>query len=428
MTRARGRSSTCSAAFANVVRFNGGNNAGHTVKFADRHFALHLIPSGILQPDCRCLIGPGVVIDPVALVEEMRMLEEQGVSVRSRLPSRPRATSCSPATAPSTSRARRRAAPPSSAPPAAGIGPTYEGRAARTGVRLGLARNPRRLREAVATCERRARAGDRSLRGPARLRRRRSSRRRPPSPSLRCSATSRGARRRRDAAGQADPVRGRTGHAARPRPRHLPVRDLVGMPRGVRGPGVRALPARIDGVLGVFKAYTTRVGSGPVPDRARRRHRRAPPAARQRVRHHHRPPPPHRLVRRRGGSRSPCAGTASTPWRSPSSTSSTASTTLNLCTRYRGIEEASFEGLSLPPDRHAPGGGRLRASSPAGTRKSPRLPRGARPAPGRARLPRVHRGVRRRAGLLIGVGQGRNQIIWTEAGRSSAAARAAAPA
>ena len=72
-------------AFAHVVRFNGGNNAGHTVRFADRHFALHLIPSGILQPDCRCLIGPGVVVDPVALLEEVRILEEQAVSVRSRL-------------------------------------------------------------------------------------------------------------------------------------------------------------------------------------------------------------------------------------------------------------------------------------------------------------------------------------------------------
>ena len=43
-----------------VARFQGGNNAGHTVKFGDSHFALHLIPSGVLRPDKRCLLGNGI--------------------------------------------------------------------------------------------------------------------------------------------------------------------------------------------------------------------------------------------------------------------------------------------------------------------------------------------------------------------------------
>ena len=137
-------------AFANVVRFNGGNNAGHTVKFADRHFALHLIPSGILQPGCRCLVGPGVVIDPIALLEEIRMLEDQAVSVRPRLLVSPRAHLVLPGHR-ALDLAREAASGAAKlGTTGRGIGPAYEGRARRTGVRLGLARNPRRLREAVA--------------------------------------------------------------------------------------------------------------------------------------------------------------------------------------------------------------------------------------------------------------------------------------
>src|SRR5258706_513365 len=50
-----------------VVRYQGGNNAGHTVIFDGKHFVLHLIPSGILEPGKTCLIGNGVVVDPEAL-------------------------------------------------------------------------------------------------------------------------------------------------------------------------------------------------------------------------------------------------------------------------------------------------------------------------------------------------------------------------
>ncbi len=137
-------------AFAHVVRFNGGNNAGHTVRFADRHFALHLIPSGIVQTECRCVVGPGVVVDPVAFVEEMRMLEEKGIAVRSRLAVSPRLHLVLPGhRALDAAREGARGAAKLGTT-GRGIGPTYETRAARSGVRLGLARNPRRLREAVA--------------------------------------------------------------------------------------------------------------------------------------------------------------------------------------------------------------------------------------------------------------------------------------
>jgi len=63
-----------------VVRYQGGNNAGHTVVVDNRELKLHLIPSGILYPDKICVIGNGLVIDPKILLEEVDYLEKQGVS------------------------------------------------------------------------------------------------------------------------------------------------------------------------------------------------------------------------------------------------------------------------------------------------------------------------------------------------------------
>ena len=68
-----------------IVRYQGGNNAGHTVCFGNKKFVLHLIPSGILQPKTICLIGNGTVLDPGAFFEEIHMLEKSGISVRNRL-------------------------------------------------------------------------------------------------------------------------------------------------------------------------------------------------------------------------------------------------------------------------------------------------------------------------------------------------------
>ncbi len=64
-----------------VVRFQGGNNAGHTVENGKEHFVLHLIPSGILRPGVPCVIANGVVVDPVELVKEMNMLTDRAVDV-----------------------------------------------------------------------------------------------------------------------------------------------------------------------------------------------------------------------------------------------------------------------------------------------------------------------------------------------------------
>ncbi len=68
-----------------VVRFQGGHNAGHTLVIGDRKTVLHLIPSGVLREKVACYIGNGVVLSPQALVEEIATLEGAGVDVRSRL-------------------------------------------------------------------------------------------------------------------------------------------------------------------------------------------------------------------------------------------------------------------------------------------------------------------------------------------------------
>jgi len=62
-----------------VVRFQGGNNAGHTVEIGDERYVLHLVPSGVFRPEVQCVVGNGVVADPVALEEELEGLESRGI-------------------------------------------------------------------------------------------------------------------------------------------------------------------------------------------------------------------------------------------------------------------------------------------------------------------------------------------------------------
>ncbi|MCX6168770.1 MAG: adenylosuccinate synthase [Ignavibacteriales bacterium] len=68
-----------------VVRYQGGANAGHTVEIGSKKFILHLIPSGILREKVLCVIGNGVVIDPKALLDEISLLEGMGISIKGRL-------------------------------------------------------------------------------------------------------------------------------------------------------------------------------------------------------------------------------------------------------------------------------------------------------------------------------------------------------
>ncbi len=74
-----------SSRFDIVARYQGGANAGHTIVIGEQQFILHLIPSGILREESECVIGNGVVIDPQALLEEIKLLEKHGITVKGRL-------------------------------------------------------------------------------------------------------------------------------------------------------------------------------------------------------------------------------------------------------------------------------------------------------------------------------------------------------
>ena len=68
-----------------VARYQGGANAGHTIRIGEKEFILHLIPSGILREDVTCVIGNGVVLDPEALINEMEFLRSQNINIEERL-------------------------------------------------------------------------------------------------------------------------------------------------------------------------------------------------------------------------------------------------------------------------------------------------------------------------------------------------------
>ncbi len=124
-------------AFDAVARFQGGHNAGHTVKFADRHFALHFLPSGILHGDTPCVLGNGMVIYPEALFEEVAGVEAAGVRTEGRLILSDRAQVILPMHL-ALDRAREDARGEGKiGTTVRGIGPTYETKAARVGLRTG---------------------------------------------------------------------------------------------------------------------------------------------------------------------------------------------------------------------------------------------------------------------------------------------------
>ncbi len=119
-----------------VVRFQGGHNAGHTLVIDGNKTVLHLIPSGILREDVKCLVGNGVVVSLPALAKEVTMLEENGVPVRERLLL---SDSC-PVILPShiaLDQAREKARGSKAiGTTGRGIGPAYEDKVSRRGIRI----------------------------------------------------------------------------------------------------------------------------------------------------------------------------------------------------------------------------------------------------------------------------------------------------
>lgn len=134
-----------------VVRFQGGHNAGHTLVIGGKKTVLHLIPSGILRENVLCLIGNGVVLSPAALQKEIGELEQSGINVRSRLKISPATPLIMPYHI-ALDQAREKASGDKAiGTTGRGIGPAYEDKVARRGVRVADLNYPSQLAEKLRT-------------------------------------------------------------------------------------------------------------------------------------------------------------------------------------------------------------------------------------------------------------------------------------
>jgi len=253
-------------AFDAVVRYQGGNNAGHTVRFGEAHFALHLVPSGILRPSVTGVLGSGMVIAPDALLEEIEALEARGVDTAGRLLVSERAHTVLP-THRLLDQAREEARGSAKiGTTLRGIGPAYEMKAARCGVRIGDL-GSQRLLDVLRQQYQRI-AGEITAAGaPA-----------PPKPSslvatCRAWAEALGDRicdatallHRWVAEGRQILFEGAQGAMLDLDHGTYPFVTSSSTTAAGACVGAGIAPSAIDGVIGVVKAYTTRVGSGPFP-------------------------------------------------------------------------------------------------------------------------------------------------------------------
>ncbi len=251
-------------AFEAVVRFQGGDNAGHTVKFGDRHFALHLVPSGIVHEGLRCVLGNGMVINPEALFEELKSLRSLGVEPEGSLFVSDRAHVLLPLYA-ELDRAREQARGAASiGTTARGIGPAYENKAARSGLRIGdlwasnleelVDRLMARLQEEILGLGEEPLAPSQGLLDVCREWRGRLEPHVCDTQSLLNGWIDEGMHLL---------FEGAQGTLLDLDHGTYPYVTSSNSTAGGACTGTGVPPSRIDGVLGVLKAYTTRVGSGP---------------------------------------------------------------------------------------------------------------------------------------------------------------------
>jgi len=130
-----------------VARYQGGHNAGHTICFGETEFVLHLIPSGIFHKGKLCVIGNGVVVDPIALADEMRQLEEVDIDLKGRLVISDRANIIMPYHGVSDQgRENENGKFQKIGTTGRGIGPSYADKIARSGIRTCDLRDEKYLR------------------------------------------------------------------------------------------------------------------------------------------------------------------------------------------------------------------------------------------------------------------------------------------
>ena len=130
-----------------VVRYQGGTNAGHTVIVKGKKYILHLIPSGILHPGKKCIIGNGVVVDPPELLKEIEDLEREGIEVKGRLFLSETAHLIMPYHKKLDALSEKLKGKKQIGTTLRGIGPAYSDKMARTSLRVHDLLRPERLKE-----------------------------------------------------------------------------------------------------------------------------------------------------------------------------------------------------------------------------------------------------------------------------------------
>jgi adenylosuccinate synthase len=249
--------------FSIVARYQGGHNAGHTVYSGGRKFVLRLLPSGILHDGITCVIGNGVVVDPQALFAEIDELAGAGIAAGSRLIISDKAHLILPYHKELDVLSEARRGERKIGTTSRGIGPAYEDKIGRRGVRVGDLANPASLAEAV---EHNVAARNRMIAGPPMDARQVLSelmqaweRMRPwvKDVSVFLAAA------RKD--GRAIMFEGAQGTLLDIDHGTYPYVTSSNATIGGVCTGLGVGPRAIDQVLGVAKAYTTRVGEGPLP-------------------------------------------------------------------------------------------------------------------------------------------------------------------
>ncbi len=254
------------SSFYFTARYAGGHNAGHTVIFGDQRHVLQLVPSGILRPGKKAVIGPGAVVDPAALVSELENLKRSGIEVRSRLFLSNRAHLIFPFHREMDKASEAALGANKIGTTSRGIGPAYEDKMARRGIRVCDLLEPDCFRAKIERVIAEKNAISKAAYG------------HPLDPSgvfeqsMELAAHIRGlvtdtAMLLNDALDRGETVlfEGAQGTMLDIDHGTYPFVTSSSATSGGAATGLGIAPTRITGVLGVTKAYTTRVGSGPFP-------------------------------------------------------------------------------------------------------------------------------------------------------------------
>ena len=254
------------SSFDYVARYAGGHNAGHTVIFDNHRFVLQLIPSGILRPEKKAVIGAGTVVDPAALVNEVENLKKSGIDVRGRLFLSNRAHLIFPYHREMDKASEAALGAAKIGTTSRGIGPAYEDKMARRGIRVCDLLDADRFREKLERVIKEKDAISRATYG------------HPLETAgileqyLELAAHIRGfvadtavlLNRALDK-GESVLLEGAQGTMLDIDHGTYPFVTSSNATSGGVATGLGVAPTRLTGVVGVTKAYTTRVGAGPFP-------------------------------------------------------------------------------------------------------------------------------------------------------------------